>query len=190
MVNLHHNETRLKYFAANQVSVGDYLNHAQTFLCITIFRAHPHPFLAAAAAARMNGFPGPPGFGPPHHPMMGPNPFFRPPFPHPPNGTDFHQTPGGHPPGLVPPPPHPHFFGPHRPMLTPRQLFMMHQHQQQQQQQHQQQQHQNTNFSGNLPPNTNSLPNLQNTISSSNGNTSSVLQDFHQTVVGDIRAGK
>ena len=193
MVNLHHKETRLKYFAANQVSVGDYLNHAQTFLCITIFRAHPHPFLAAAAAARMNGFPGPPGFGPPHHPMMGPNPFFRPPFPHgPPNGTDFHQTPGAHPPGLVPPPPHPHFFGPHRPMLTPRQLFMMHQHQQQQQQHQQQQQqhHQNPNFSGNLPPNTNSLPNLQNTISSSNGNTSSVLQDFHQTVVGDIRAGK
>ena len=139
-----------------------------------VFR-HQHPFLAAAAA-RMNGFPGPHGFGPPH-PMVGPaGPFFRPPFPHPPNG-EFHHPPSGHPPPMLPHPP-PHFFGPHRPMLTPRQIFMM---------------QQNSNFNSG---NTNSSPihpnNNNNNIhqnSNPNSNTSA-LQDFHQSVVGDIRAGK
>ena len=147
-------------------------------MSIIFFSRHQHPFLAAAAAARMNGFPGPPGFGPPH-PMVGPaGPFFRPPFPHPapPNG-DFHHPPGGHPPPMLPHPP-PHFFGPHRPMLTPRQIFMM---------------QQNSNFnsgtnSSPIHPNNNN--NIHQNSNPSNNTSSSALQDFHQSVVGDIRAGK
>ena len=140
------------------------------FFKTCIFFRH-HPFLAAAAAARMNGFPGPPGFAPPH-PMIGPSPFFRPPFPHPPNG-DFHHPPGGHPPPMIPPPHHPHFFGPHRPMLTPRQIFMM---------------QQNQNFNSSSGNTANTIQNVH-TSSNSNSNNNTVLQDFHQSVVGDIRAG-
>ena len=143
--------------------------------------------MAAAAAARMNGFaPGPPGgpnsgpsnpgFGPPPH-MMGHSPFFRPPFPHPP--TDFHT-----PPHLLPP--HPNFLGPHRTPTPggpfgPRPFMLMH-HQQQQNLVQQQ-----------IPPN-GMLPNLNNVPTSNNcapgGSNGGFLTNFHQSVVGDLRAGK
>ena len=159
-----------------------------------VFSRH-HPFLAAAAAARMNGFangpPGPPGFGPPPH-MMGHNPFFRPPFPHPP--TDFHT-----PPHLLPP--HPNFMGPHRTPnpFGPRPFMLMH-HQQQALHHHQQQQQQCQQQNQQQPPpplvNGGGMPNLIPNNNNSNNvpspncpNGGRFLQNFHQSVVGDLRAG-
>ena len=144
-------------------------------------------FNAAAAAAAGGAPPGHPGghpgsFGPPHH-MMGPSPFFRPPFPHGPPG-DFH--PGG-PPHMMPP--HPHFMGHHRQMgpFGPRPFMLMQQPQQQPPVQPNQQQLppvSMANGGGGLPIPVSSSPNC------SSSQNSGFLQNFHQSVVGDLRAGK
>ena len=129
--------------------------------------------MAAAAAARLNGFPGPPGgshpgFGPPH-PMIGHSPFFRPHFP-PPHSSDFH--PGGHPGPMLPP--HPHFMGHHRPHFNPR-PFMMQQPPQPPQ-----------------PPafGPQCAPGIPNGVLTSSSTQNGFLTNFHQSVVGDLRAGK
>ena len=158
-------------------------------LIYSIFRHHP--FLAAAAAARMNGFgagapggaggagpPGHPGSFGPHPHMMGPSPFFRPPFPHGPPG-EFHPGP----PHMMPP--HPHFMGHHRTVgpFGPRPFMLMQQPQQGQ---------------ASLPVGPQqgppvSMPNgVLPIVSQSSPNCSSnsgFLQNFHQSVVGDLRAG-
>jgi hypothetical protein len=166
-----------------------------------IFRHH-HPFLAAAAAARMNGFVGPPGTFPHgHHPMMGPpGPgFFRPPFgpgPHP-HPHQAGQAAGEFHPPHPHPHPHPHMIhphlmtamGPHRPPYNPRQIMFMQQHHQNINPFSNNPHHNNNNHPGN-PGNPGNPGHPGNTGHPGNPGNNAMLQHFHQSVVGDIRAGK
>lgn len=151
--------------------------------------------MAAAAAARLNGFnghagsnglgpPGPHGgphhFGPPPpHLMGGHSPFFRPPFP--PNAGEFHGSPH------MMPGPHHHFMGHPRPPFGPRPFMLMHQHS------HMNHPHLPPSSGGQMSnglvvgaPGAPSSPAVSSTNCGSNG----FLQNFHQSVVGDLRAGK
>ena len=140
-------------------------------------------FGAGAPGGGGAGPPGHPGsFGPPPH-MMGHSPFFRPPFPHGvPPGGEFHPGP----PHMMPH--HPHFMGHHRTLgpFGPRPFMLM----------QQPQQGPGVHPGAGVPqqgppvsmPNGGCLP----IVSQSSPNCSSnngFLQNFHQSVVGDLRAG-
>ena len=141
---------------------------------------------AAAASAAGGGPPGHPGsFGPHGHHMMGPSPFFRPPFPHGPPPGDFHP---GHPGHMMPP--HPHFMGHHHRTVGPfgpRPFMLMQQPQQAQPGQQQQPGPASGMPNGGGP----GIPIAAQSSSSPNcSSNSGFLQNFHQSVVGDLRAGK